>query len=83
MQEGSSFSTRAESLMHKSWGGDLIGMTAIPEARLCREAQMCYSLIALVSDYDCWMPHTPGTKKVLLKEIIANLNITHRVRVKQ
>jgi len=74
--EGPSFSTRAESLMHKSWGGDLIGMTAMPEARLCREAQMCYSLIALVSDYDCWMPHTPGTdKKVLLKEIIANMNI--------
>mmetsp|Transcript_16624 Transcript_16624/g.30236 ORF Transcript_16624/g.30236 Transcript_16624/m.30236 type:complete len:322 (-) Transcript_16624:1009-1974(-) len=72
--EGPSFSTRAESLMHKAWGGDLIGMTAMPEARLAREAQMCYALVALVSDYDCWKPHTPGTdKKVLLKEIIANM----------
>ncbi|KAL3788087.1 hypothetical protein HJC23_008149 [Cyclotella cryptica] len=74
--EGPSFSTRAESLMHKQWGGDLIGMTAMPEAKLAREAQMCYSLIALVSDYDCWKPHAPGTdKKVLLQEIIANMNI--------
>lgn len=101
--EGPSFSTRAESLMHKQWGGDLIGMTAMPEARLAREAQMCYALIgehllcgalykpalnkiihlctshyckALVSDYDCWKPHAPGSdKKVLLKEIIANMSI--------
>jgi 5'-methylthioadenosine phosphorylase len=72
--EGPSFSTRAESLMHKAWGGDLIGMTAMPEAKLAREAQMCYALIALVSDYDCWKPHEAGTdKKVLLEEIIANM----------
>lgn len=72
--EGPAFSTRAESLMHKSWGGDLIGMTAMPEAKLAREAQMCYTLVALVSDYDCWKPHEAGTdKKVLLKEIIANM----------
>ncbi|KAL7477779.1 hypothetical protein ACHAW6_003575 [Cyclotella cf. meneghiniana] len=74
--EGPSFSTRAESLMHKQWGGDLIGMTAMPEAKLAREAQMCYALIALVSDYDCWKPHAPGAdKKVLLQEIIANMSI--------
>ena len=72
--EGPSFSTRAESLMHKSWGGDLIGMTAMPEAKLAREAQMCYTLIALVSDYDCWKEHNVPTKKVLLEEIIANMN---------
>ena len=72
--EGPGFSTRAESLMHKRWGGDLIGMTALPEAKLAREAQMCYALIALVSDYDCWKQHSPGTKKQdLLQEIIANL----------
>jgi 5'-methylthioadenosine phosphorylase len=76
VMEGPSFSTRAESLMHKQWGGDLIGMTALPEAKLAREAQMCYSLIALVSDYDCWKHHAPGTdKKVLLQEIIANMSI--------
>ena len=72
--EGPQFSTRAESLMHKAWGGDLIGMTAMPEAKLAREAQICYALIALASDYDCWKPHESGKdKQALLKEIIANL----------
>ncbi len=52
--EGPAFSTRAESLMHRLWGGDLIGMTAMPEAKLAREAEMSYALIALVTDYDCW-----------------------------
>ena len=72
--EGPQFSTRAESLMHKSWGGDLIGMTAMPEAKLAREAQICYALVALASDYDCWKPHEGGKdKQTLLKEIIGNL----------
>jgi 5'-methylthioadenosine phosphorylase len=72
--EGPQFSTRAESLMHRAWGGDLIGMTAMPEAKLAREAQMCYALVALVSDYDCWKPHKGGMdKQTLNKEIIANL----------
>ncbi len=52
--EGPAFSTRAESLMHRLWGGDLIGMTAMPEAKLAREAEIPYALIALVTDYDCW-----------------------------
>jgi 5'-methylthioadenosine phosphorylase len=52
--EGPAFSTRAESLMHRLWGGDLIGMTAMPEAKLAREAEMSYALVALVTDYDCW-----------------------------
>ncbi len=72
--EGPQFSTRAESLMHRGWGGDLIGMTAMPEAKLAREAQMCYALVCLVSDYDCWRPHDPETpKQALLAEIIGNL----------
>jgi 5'-methylthioadenosine phosphorylase len=72
--EGPQFSTRAESLMHKAWGGDLIGMTAMPEAKLAREAQICYALIALASDYDCWKPHGGGkNKQTLLKEILGNL----------
>jgi 5'-methylthioadenosine phosphorylase len=73
--EGPQFSTRAESLMHQKWGGELIGMTAMPEAKLAREAQMCFVLIALISDYDCWQE--PGEKKdaqTLLQEIIGNLN---------
>lgn len=72
--EGPQFSSRAESLMHRGWGGDLIGMTAMPEAKLAREAQICYALIALVSDYDCWRPHhAPKSRQSLLKEIMANL----------
>ena len=74
--EGPQFSTRAESLMHQSWGADLIGMTAMPEAKLAREAQMCYALIALASDYDCWKPHEAHkNKQTLLKEIIGNLKM--------
>ena len=74
--EGPQFSTRAESLMHRTWGGDLIGMTAMPEAKLAREAQMCYALVALPSDYDCWRPHEQGKdKQALLKEIISNLQM--------
>ena len=72
--EGPQFSTRAESLMHRTWGGDLIGMTAMPEAKLAREAQMCYAMVALASDYDCWRPHDPSKgKQTLLQEIISNL----------
>jgi len=72
--EGPQFSTRAESLMHRAWGGDLIGMTAMPEAKLAREAQICYALVALPSDYDCWRPQeNEKDKQTLLKEIIANL----------
>lgn len=52
--EGPGFSSRAESLMHRLWGGDLIGMTAMPEAKLAREAELSYALVALVTDYDCW-----------------------------
>ena len=52
--EGPAFSTRAESLMHRLWGGDLIGMTCMPEAKLAREAEIAYALIALATDYDCW-----------------------------
>ena len=72
--EGPQFSSRAESLMHRGWGGDLIGMTAMPEAKLAKEAQICYALVALVSDYDCWRPHhTKKGKQSLLEEIMANL----------
>ncbi len=52
--EGPAFSTRAESLLHRSWGASLIGMTALPEAKLAREAELAYATLALVTDYDCW-----------------------------
>ncbi|MEO0964384.1 MAG: MTAP family purine nucleoside phosphorylase [Planctomycetota bacterium] len=72
--EGPAFSTKAESLMHREWGGDLIGMTMMPEARLAREAEIAYATIAMPTDFDCWKEHTPGqSKQALLQEIIGNL----------
>jgi len=72
--EGPQFSTVAESQMHRAWGGDLIGMTVMPEAKLAREAEISYALVALPTDYDCWRPHEPGKdRKALLEEIIGNL----------
>ena len=74
--EGPQFSTRAESHMHRAWGGDLIGMTCMPEAKLAREAELCYALIALPTDYDCWRPSDPDREgDELLKEILGNLNV--------
>ena len=55
--EGPQFSTRAESHLYRSWGCDVIGMTNMPEAKLAREAELCYATVAMVTDYDCWHPH--------------------------
>jgi len=52
--EGPSFSTKTESLLYRSWGFDVVGMTNLPEAKLAREAEMCYATMAMVTDYDCW-----------------------------
>jgi 5'-methylthioadenosine phosphorylase len=72
--EGPQFSTRAESELHRSWGASLIGMTAMPEAKLAREAEICYALVALPTDYDCWRPHPANTDQVkLLEEILGNV----------
>jgi 5'-methylthioadenosine phosphorylase len=72
--EGPAFSTRAESNMHRQWGGDLIGMTCMPEAKLAREAELAYALVALPTDYDCWRPHDPDQPvQDLLAEIVGNL----------
>jgi 5'-methylthioadenosine phosphorylase len=72
--EGPQFSTRAESELHRAWGASLIGMTVMPEARLAREAEICYALVALPTDYDCWRPHPHALDQFeLLEEIIGNL----------
>ena len=72
--EGPAFSSRAESHMHRAWGGDLIGMTCMPEAKLAREAEIAYALVALPTDYDCWRPHEAGvSQQDLLTEIMGNL----------
>jgi 5'-methylthioadenosine phosphorylase len=74
VMEGPAFSTKAESHMHRAWGGDLIGMTCMPEAKLAREAEMAYALIGLPTDYDCWREHDPNVDQMdLLSEIIGNL----------
>lgn len=57
--EGPQFSPRAESLIYRAWGGDVIGMTAMPEARLAREAELPYALLGMVTDYDCWREGGP------------------------
>ncbi len=77
--EGPQFSTRAESELHRSWGASLIGMTAMPEAKLAREAEICYALVALPTDYDCWRPHPANVDQVkLIEEILANVKVaTH------
>ncbi len=72
--EGPPFSTVAESHMHRAWGGDVIGMTAMPEAKLAREAEMSYALVALVTDFDCWRAQPVGRDRgAVLQEIIGHL----------
>ncbi|HVP66815.1 MAG TPA: S-methyl-5'-thioadenosine phosphorylase [Anaeromyxobacteraceae bacterium] len=72
--EGPQFSTRAESELHRAWGASLIGMTVMPEAKLAREAEICYALVALPTDYDCWRPHPQNVDQIqLIEEIVGNL----------
>jgi 5'-methylthioadenosine phosphorylase len=68
--EGPAFSTKAESNVYRSWGMDVIGMTNLTEAKLAREAEICYVTIAMVTDYDCWHPQHDA---VTVNEIIGNL----------
>ena len=68
--EGPQFSTLAESRLYRSWGMDIIGMTNLQEAKLAREAEICYTTIALVTDYDCWHPEHD---QVTVEMIVANL----------
>ena len=73
--EGPQFSTRAESLMHRQWGGDLIGMTCMPEAKLAREAEICYALLGIPTDYDCWRaPQAGASPDSVLESVLANLS---------
>ncbi len=71
--EGPQFSTEAESHMYRAWNADVIGMTNMPEARLAREAEMCYATVAMVTDFDCWHPeHDAVTVNQVVKTLIAN-----------
>ncbi len=74
--EGPQFSTRAESDLHRALGGSLIGMTVMPEAKLAREAEICYALVALPTDYDCWRPHPARLDQhQLIDEILGNVKV--------
>jgi 5'-methylthioadenosine phosphorylase len=88
IMEGPQFSTRAESELYRSWGADVILMTALPEAKLAREAELCYGMMAIVTDYDCWnelsetvstemvisnLKKSMETAKKILRHAIANL----------
>jgi 5'-methylthioadenosine phosphorylase len=80
--EGPQFSTRAESRLYRSWGADVIGMTALPEAKLAREAGLAYSTIAIVTDYDCW--HTSEadvTVDMVVAVLRRNVELARRIIV--
>ena len=73
VMEGPQFSTLAESELYRSWGCDVIGMTNMPEAKLAREAEICYATVAMVTDYDCWHPgHEAVTVEMILSMLDAN-----------
>ena len=74
VMEGPQFSTLAESNLYRSWKADVIGMTNMPEAKLAREAEICYSTIAMVTDYDCWHPsHDSVTVEMILQQMAKNV----------
>ncbi len=71
--EGPQFSTQAESRLYRQWGADVIGMTGMPEAKLAREAELCYASIAMVTDYDCWHPDQGAVDvAAVIKTLLAN-----------
>jgi 5'-methylthioadenosine phosphorylase len=71
VMEGPQFSTRAESELYRSWGADLIGMTAMPEAKLAREAELPYATLAMVTDYDCWREETEAVEVDAVMQVMA------------
>jgi len=73
VMEGPQFSSLAESELYRQWGCDVIGMTNMPEAKLAREAELCYATVAMVTDYDCWHPdHDDVTVEQIIKVLLAN-----------
>jgi 5'-methylthioadenosine phosphorylase len=80
VMEGPQLSTRAESNLYRSWGAGIIGMTASPEAKLAREAEMCYATLALVTDYDCWHEvHEAVTASMILTNLCKALDTVRRI----
>jgi 5'-methylthioadenosine phosphorylase len=92
VMEGPQFSSLAESELYRAWNCDVIGMTNMPEAKLAREAELCYATVAMVTDYDCWHPnHDDVTVDAIVKVLLANVekarslvkNVAPRVRADQ
>lgn len=80
IMEGPAFSTRAESRLYRSWGADIIGMTALPEAKLAREAEICYAVIGCVTDYDSWWePGQPVTVDIILDILHKNVATARKI----
>jgi 5'-methylthioadenosine phosphorylase len=80
VMEGPQLSTKAESQLHRSWGADVIGMTALPEAKLAREAEICYATLAFVTDYDCWHPiYESVTVEMILTNLQKALDTVKRI----
>ncbi len=80
VMEGPAFSTRAESRLHVSWGADIIGMTALPEAKLAREAEICYSVLGCVTDYDSWHERREAVNvRVVLETLEQNVEMAKRI----
>ena len=78
--EGPQFSTLAESKLYRSWGMDIIGMTNLQEAKLAREAEICYSTLALVTDYDCWHPdHDSVTVEMIITNLTQNARTAQQI----
>ena len=78
--EGPAFSTRAESRLYRSWGADIIGMTALPEAKLAREAEICYAIIGCVTDYDSWQERSePVTIDAILNVLRQNIDTAKKI----
>lgn len=78
--DGPQFSTKAESRVYREWKQDLIGMTALPEAKLAREAEICYAAIAMVTDYDVWHPsHDSVTADLVVQNLLKNAEMAKRV----
>jgi 5'-methylthioadenosine phosphorylase len=78
--EGPQFSTLAESNLYRSWGFDIIGMTNLQEAKLAREAEICYTTLALVTDYDCWHPsHDSVTVDMIMANLTQNAHMAQQI----
>jgi len=78
--EGPAFSTKAESKLYRSWGMDVIGMTNLAEAKLAREAEICYCTAAMVTDYDCWHPeHDHVTVDMIIQNLMANVSLAKEI----